>query len=67
MVNGKGDRPGEVCPFCKKGKLKPAGFAYEVQPSNSKTGEKGSGERTYECYKCKKRVTGFTITLGDAL
>ena len=61
------DRSGEICPFCKKGKLSPIGHVFEEQHEGIKEGEFGRAERRYKCDYCGKVTKSFGIGLNDSL
>lgn len=62
------DRTGELCPFCKKGKLHPTGKRDFVEPAKTpKSGEARSESTEYECDKCHKRTKAIGISLVETL
>lgn len=58
------DRSGELCPFCKEGKLYPTGSASEERNEKVRSGETGRAERRYACDKCGKETTGASLDIG---
>ena len=58
------DRTGELCPFCKKGKLYPSGKRDFVEPARQpKSGEARRESTEYECDNCKHRTKALGINL----
>ena len=58
------DRTGELCPFCKEGKLYPTGVRSVSEPSpEPKSGEACREYTEYECDKCKRRTGAHGISM----
>jgi hypothetical protein len=58
------DRTGELCPFCKKGKLYPTGEREIKEPDNApKSGEIRREHTEYECGNCHRKTGGIGISL----
>ena len=62
------DRTGELCPFCKKGKLYPTGKRGFVEPARKPKSGQTRGESTeYECDNCKRRTGGHGTNMAGTL
>lgn len=62
------DRTGELCPFCKKGKLYPCGKRGFVEPAREpKSGEVRREYTEYECDNCKRRTGAHGINLVETI
>lgn len=58
------DRTGELCPFCKKGKLYPSGKRDFVEPARRpESGEARREYTEYECDSCKRKTGANGIGL----
>jgi hypothetical protein len=62
----KRDRTGELCPFCKEGKLYPLGKASFSEPSDKpEFGIISEASREYECDKCHKKADSMIFELTN--
>jgi hypothetical protein len=62
------DRTGELCPFCKKGKLYPTGGRDFLEPAREPKGGESRRESTeYECDICKHKTKALGISLVATL
>jgi hypothetical protein len=53
------NRTGELCPFCRKGKLYPTGGRDSLEPTTTpKSGEIYRESTEYECDSCYLRTQG---------
>lgn len=62
------DRTGEICPFCKKGKLYPTGGRDILEPAKTpKSGESRRESTEYECDNCHKKTKALGLTLTETI
>lgn len=62
------DRTGELCPSCKKGKLRPTGNREVKEPDKSPTSGEAQREFTeYECDTCGHTCNAFGCVLSDSI
>lgn len=62
------DRTGELCPFCGKGKLYPAGRREVLEPvTRPVSGEYHREFTEYECDSCHKKTGAHGIGLGAGI
>lgn len=62
------DRTGELCPFCKKGKLYPSGERSLLEPAREpKSGEARRESTEYECDNCKRRTGAHGISMAATI
>jgi hypothetical protein len=62
------DRTGELCPFCKKGKLYPSGRREIVASAREpRSGETRRESTEYECDNCKRRTKALGISVAATI
>ncbi|MHC3129179.1 MAG: hypothetical protein IBV52_03785 [Candidatus Bathyarchaeota archaeon] len=62
------DRTGELCPFCKKGKLYPTGGRDILEPAiTPKSGESRRESTEYECNSCHKKTKALGLNLTETI
>jgi hypothetical protein len=62
------DRTGELCPFCKKGKLYPSGERSLLEPAREpKSGETRREYTEYECDNCHHRTKAHGISVAATI
>jgi hypothetical protein len=62
------DRTGELCPFCKEGKLYPTGGRNIAEPSKMpKNGESRREYTEYECDNCHKKTKSLGLSLVSTI
>jgi hypothetical protein len=62
------DRTGELCPSCKKGKLRPTGNREVKEPDKSPSSGEARREFTeYECDTCKHRCKAHALTVVETM
>ena len=62
------DRTGELCPFCRKGKLYPSGSREVKEPATKpKNGEARREFTEYECDTCGGKTKALGIGLTDSI
>lgn len=66
------DRTGELCPFCKQGKLFPTGEREIKEPGKApKSGETRREHTEYECDTCHRKTgaigVSLTATIGSSV
>lgn len=62
------DRTGELCPFCKDGRLYPTGGREIKEPyQRPKSGEIRREHTEYECDKCHRKTGAIGVSLGATI
>ena len=62
------DRTGELCPFCKKGKLYPTGGRDILEPAiKPRSGESRRESIEYECDSCHRKTRALGLTLTNTM
>jgi hypothetical protein len=62
------DRTGELCPFCRKGKLYPSGEREIKEPAKApKSGESRREFTEYECDLCHRKTKALGISLTETM
>lgn len=62
------DRTGELCSFCKKGRLYPTGKRESIEPAKiPKSGETHRESTEYECDNCHRKPKAHGISLIETI
>jgi len=62
------DRTGELCPFCKKGRLHPTGGREILEPAlTPKSGESRREATEYECDSCHRKTKALGLSLTETM